>query len=135
MVLFFTATLGVSLLGMILLLWLKHYELTTGRVVFSGVRPLVGELLAAFTQWFQHRAPALAARVARRAWEALLSFLHRAVARGALWAEYALEHILRTVREKTTHARPGGEASDFLRQVAEHKKTLQRHRGQHTTIE
>jgi hypothetical protein len=128
MVMFFTVTLILSILGMLFMLWLKRFELTTGRLVMSGVRPLVGERLAAAAQWLQERMPALLRKRVERLGQELLSFTHRTTAFVVVSVEHALERVLHTVREKTSVSPQGGEASAFLRQVADHKKELQRSR-------
>ena len=55
---------------------------------------------------------------------AALVLLHRGVAWTVLFAENMLEKTLRTLRH-TTGQRGDGKVSEFLREVAEHKKLLQ----------
>lgn len=117
------------------MLWLKRFELTTGRVLLVDSRALLGERLTAVAPWFSHVLPQAARQILSRAWQQLLALLHRAAAWGILTFEHALERVLSIIREKTTHSRRTGEASAFLRQVADHKKELQRSRAQRHIVE
>lgn len=126
LVLFLTALLVVSLAGMASVLWLKSYELRTGRVLAASVRP---GMRAFFRRWLfvaQRVLPALALGELERAWRVARAGARVGVARALLAAEQGLEHLLNRVRHATTHAPVrGSEASAFLREVAEHKKKLQ----------
>ncbi|MDE1924600.1 MAG: hypothetical protein KGH79_00245 [Patescibacteria group bacterium] len=134
MVLFFTVLLALSIAGMVAMLWLKRYELATGRVVLSGVRPLVGTFVSRTLLWAGKIIPALVREQLARAGQTLRVLAHRFVAQSVLWFERTLEKVLHTVREKTGPPREPGEASAFLREVADHKKKLI-HRSRNTIVE
>lgn len=121
--LFFIVLLCVSALGLIGLISVKHWELTTGRILFSGVRPAAGRALGAGLHFVERRAPAMLKSFARSAYRRLSAMLHLGVAWAVLHAEGALERVLNLLRH-TTHPQSSGEASAFLREVAEHKKSL-----------
>ncbi len=124
MVIFLTALLCLSALGLITLITAKHWELTTGRVLFSEVRPAAGHLLGAGLHFVERRAPVVLKSLAGRLYAEARTGLRIALAWAVLRAEAALERVLNTLRH-TTHPHGEGEASAFLREVAEHKKSLQ----------
>jgi len=124
MVLFLAVLLCVSALGLICLIAVKHWELTTGRVLFSELRPAAARVLGAGLHFVERRAPAALKNLARRFYAEARETLHLAVAWVALRTERLLERLLNTLRH-TTHVRGDGQASAFLREVAEHKKSLQ----------
>jgi hypothetical protein len=124
MVLFFCTTLSISIVGLVLLLWVKRWELRTGRVVFAGVRPHVAELSHSTLVWFERVLPHLAQVYARRTARAAEDMLHHGAARGLLAAEHGLERVLQSLRGVTEQPRANREASVFLREVAEHKRKL-----------
>lgn len=134
MVLFLTTLLGLSIVGMAAMLWLKRYELTTGRVVLSGIRPVVGTYLSRVFVWIEKILPALVRSQLSQAGQALRILAQRLIAQSILTFEHALERLLHTVREKTAPTREPGEASAFLREVADHKKKLL-HRSHNTIVE
>ena len=124
MVLFFTTTLLASIVGLLLLLSVKQWELRTGAVLGGRVRAPVGNFFHTALLWLERILPTLTRVFLRRAFRASVAFVHRASAWGVLWAEWTLEHVLHVLR-KTTSVRHGvGEASVFLREVAEHKRKL-----------
>lgn len=111
-------------MGIVLLLSLKQWELRTGAVVGGRARAPVGSFFHAALVWVERILPTLVRVFARRLVRATSMFVHKAAALGVLWAEYALERVLDFLR-KTTSSRKGmGEASVFLREVAEHKRKL-----------
>lgn len=124
MVLFFTTTLALSIVAMVLLLTLKRYELATGRVVFAGARPALNSFFHTVLWFGQQVLPELARNQIERGWNVLLAGVQRAIAYTIVSVEHVLERILHTVRERTQSVRPSGEPSAFLREVADHKKTL-----------
>ena len=125
MVLFLTVLLCVSVLGLVCLITVKHWELTTGRVLISKLRPAAARVLGEGLHFVERRAPAALKDLARRFYAEARETLHLAVAWVALRTERLLERVLNTLRH-TTHSHGGGEASAFLREVAEHKKSLQK---------
>ena len=123
MVPFFITTLLTSILGLSLLLALKHWELRTGAVLGGRMRAPVGNFFHTTLLWLERILPTLIRVFWRRAFRATVAFVHRSSAWAVLWTEWALEHVLHLLR-KTTSTRRIGEASVFLREVAEHKRKL-----------
>ena len=124
MVVFLTALLCISLAGLACVLYAKHWEQTNGKLMMSRVRPKAGEVLGVGLNFVERRAPALLRDAASRAYAAARTLVHRSTAWAVLQVEQMLEKTLHTLRH-TTAARSEGEASAFLREVAEHKKSLQ----------
>lgn len=124
MVLFFTCTLGVSVLAMIALLAVKRYELATGKMVFSGVRPGMNVFFETASRWGQKILPALARQYIERVVRLMLTRLQLALAHGVVAFEHTLERVLSAVRRRTEGEHPHHEPSAFLREVADHKKNL-----------
>ena len=123
MVVFFTALLCVSIAGLACVLYAKHWEESNGKLMMSRVRPKAGEVLGVGLNFVERRAPALLRDAASRAYAAARTLVHRSTAWAVLQVEQMLEKTLHTLRH-TTAARSEGEASAFLREVAEHKKSL-----------
>ena len=124
MVLLFSTTLAVSVVCMLLLLGLKRYELSSGSVFFAGARPALSTFFHNALFWVERVLPALLKSYTLRALRALRSLFWKAIALGVIVFERTLERVLHTVREKTAPSRAPGEASAFLREVADHKKNL-----------
>ncbi len=124
MALFFSITLVLSALGLMSLLWVKSYEMRSGRLFMAGVRPAARRGLHASVLFVEYILPGLA----RRGWRSMLaaarSVLKAAAARAILFFEDTLERMLAFIRALMQPPRGGGEASAFLREVAEHKKKL-----------
>jgi hypothetical protein len=109
---------------MVLLLVLKRFELKSGRVIGGSLRPKVGEAAHNVLTWVEYRAPALAESVTRRTYRYVRSHLHRATAVGIVVAERGLERMLRGLRQNTGVTDTNKNASEFLREVAAHKKQI-----------
>ncbi len=124
MVLFFTITLAVSVLAMILLLTIKRYELSTGRVVFAGIRPRVGTFFERLSRLSRNILPALVRQYLERMMRLVLVTLQLWIAKVILTLEHLLERVLTAVREKTGEVHITREPSAFLREVADYKKNL-----------
>ncbi len=124
MVLFFILALALSIAGMAALIGLKRYELSTGHVLFASARPIVGNFFKQALWWVEKVLPALVRVYTIRALRLSKIVLQRALARSILYVEHTLERVHHTVRERTTTVRAPGEASVFLREVAEHKRKL-----------
>ena len=137
MVLLFTSGLIVSIVGLVSLLALKYWELSTGRLVAISARPRVSRASRSMLFFFEQVVPALVRVYSRRAWRALLGTAHFVSAWVVLKVEYVLEHTLQKLRRSTEVRRGTGEASAFLRQVAEHKKKLlsEKENGESSYIE
>lgn len=123
MVIFLITLLGVSIVGLVGLVAVKRWEMQSGHILFSAARPSVGLYLSLALNFVEERAPELVRQWAARAWKAARAGLHFLVAWAVLHVERMLERTLHTLRH-TTQERSEGEASAFLREVAEHKKSL-----------
>ena len=121
---FFIALLCVSIVGMAAILSIKHWETSRNKLILSRVRLKAGEALGAGLNFVEKRAPAIVRTKTSRGYAAALVLLHRGVAWTVLFAENMLEKTLHTLRH-TTGRRGDGKVSEFLREVAEHKKLLQ----------
>ncbi len=131
MVLFFTTTLLVSCAGLVLLLSIKRWELNSGRIVGSRIRPWTQRLSHGISLWFERILPKLVQMYTKLAWQSILTSIHKVTARIVVGVEVKLEKTLHTLRH-TTETRRGvqEEPSVFLREVSEHKrKLLQAQRG------
>lgn len=126
MAIFFTVTLLVAVVGMSAVVALKRYELRSGRVFFSGARPRLSRFFGGVLIWIEGVLPATAARAARRVFVAGRSAARAAVVWSVLFVEHGLERTLHALRYKTSAPASSGEASPFLREVAEHKRKLLR---------
>ncbi len=125
MVTLLTAVLGISIVGMATILGLKRYELNTGRVLFASARPRLRAFFRGGFFWAERVLPNLVAHESGRAWGMVRAAARTALARGILTIEQWLEQGLRSLRQLSHAPARGGEASPFLREVAEHKKKLQ----------
>lgn len=126
MLVFFTLTLAVAIAGLVALIALKRWELSTGRMFLHGARPAVSKALRRFGAFAFERLPERGREFARRGAERAFAGMHRLAAWCVLAFERLLERTLHVVRRKTDAPRGEGAASDFLREVAEHKRRLQK---------
>lgn len=133
-VIFFTVTLVVSIVGMISLLMLKRYELNSGRVILGSARPAVGNFFHRGLSWFEYVLPGLIRVGAKRLYVVARRILHVWGARLVITLEGWLERTLSRVRHTTASPKRGQETSAFLRQVAEHKKKLQKELPDRATV-
>lgn len=122
---FFTVTLVVSIVGLFTLVSIKRWELTSGKVVWASVRPAVGEFLHQRVVFVERVLPALVVGFAGRVWRGVRALAHAAVAWVVLFIERGLESTLHIIRHKTSTPPKHQKSSDFLREVAEHKRKLQ----------
>lgn len=90
------------------------------------VRPTANRFFHVVLLWIERIIPTLARIYTRRAVRSSLTFAHRGTARLVVKTEKGLERTLHTLRHTTDVRRGMGEASLFLREVAEHKKKLLR---------
>ena len=126
MVLLFTITLYTSIVGLMTLLLLKRFELTSGKTLFMSVRPRVNGFFHNALFFVEYVVPAIIRHLVKRLWHLLRTQAKLLLARAVVSFEQKLEHMLHLVREKTEAPKSGGQASAFLREVAEHKKSLQK---------
>ena len=124
MVVFFITLLGVAIVGLSGLLGVRHYELQSDKVILADLRPTLGAWLGALLHFVERVAPAIIRYWATIVYRRVSFEVHRAAAWLVIHTERLLEHTLHTIRH-TTAPKEGGEASAFLREVAEHKKQLQ----------
>lgn len=131
---FFLTLFALSATGMLAMLLVRRYEIKNNRLVFARARPKVAQ--AVETSAFV--AGTVVPLVARHWGEFFVEWcklrIHRATAWCVLWTERVLERVLRTIRHSTA-PKAEGEASEFLREVAEHKKQLQESVHDHTIVE
>ncbi len=130
MVIFLTALLCVSIAGLIGLIAVKRWEIESGRLVMSGMRPKAGAVLGESLRFVEQGLPHAVRRTARRAYKLSRLLFHRTVAWTVLQVERVLERTLHTLRHHTAEERGDGEVSAFLREVAEHKKSLLEQSGE-----
>lgn len=123
---FFSATLALSIVGLVTLLVLKHYELSSGRVVMGSLRPKIGHFFHKLLMLFERGVPRLARVVVRRAARAARERAKQALARAILFFEATLEWVLHVVRQKSDAPQGKGATSQFLQEVAAHKQKLLR---------
>lgn len=133
MVIFFTTLLAVSLVGLMGLIGVRRYELVNNRVIFANIRPRVGAWLGAGVHFFERVAPTFVRHLAAKAYRHSSELVHRGTAWAVIHTEALLERTLQVLRH-TTAKEGGGEASAFLREVAEHKKQLQERSGERGAI-
>lgn len=125
MVLFLTALLVLSSLGMLLILILKRYELNTGHVLFEEMRPKVGGFFTRNLIWIEEALPSLFSEGAGRAYRYVRGKIERGAAFAVIFLEQGLIRVLRSIRKSTSAPKMSDtEASPFLREVAEHKKKI-----------
>lgn len=123
MALFLTATLGISIVGMVALLVAKRYELNTGRIFLAHKRPAIGEFFHRKMQWVEYALPGLVRVGVRRTYLFVRSVLRVWAIKLLSRVEQRLERILAKVRSSAPPRR-GGQSSAFLREVVEHKKEV-----------
>lgn len=123
MVLFLVIVLGISIVGLIGLISVRQWELQHGRLLMTGIRPKAGEVLGGGLHFVEAGLPVMVRRSARRAYAIGRSLTHRLVAWMMLHTERLLERWLRDLRG-ATQSKGDGEVSEFLREVAEHKRSL-----------
>ncbi len=124
MVLFFVCLMLVSIAGMVSLLVIKRWELETGNMLFGGIRPHVGKKAHSFLTWVERALPGIISDYSLRTGRRVQETLHRKIAQALLATEHGLEHLLKQLRGVTEHPKSNKPASDFLREVAEHKRQL-----------
>ncbi len=125
MVILFATLLSVSILGLTGLIGVRRYELVSGRVIFANVRPTLGAWAGALLHFLERVAPSTVRYFAMRLYARVSELVHRYTAWAVLHAERLLEQTLQVLRH-TTAKEGGGEASAFLREVAEHKEQLKK---------
>lgn len=116
----FTITLSVSILGLLAILLIKRYEIRSGRKFMSRVRPGVDSAAVFIVEG----VPSLMHQGRHHALSAARQWAGAALMRAVFVFENGLERLLHKVREKTRAPREPGEASPFLREVADHKREL-----------
>lgn len=108
-----------------MLLAMKRYELNTGRIFMAAARPAIGGFFHRKLVWIEYVLPGLVRVGLKRTYIFVRRVLRVWTIRIAIKLETALEQALSRVRHTTLPARRG-QSSAFLREVAEHKKRLQK---------
>lgn len=122
MVLFLLGVLICSSLAMVLLLYMKHWELSTGQVLLGTTRPHLTSFFHRLILVVEHHLPNLIQKWIERG-KVLTRYGARAALAHALLAlETWLEQTLHGVRSATSQSQ--GEASTFLQEVGDYKKRL-----------
>ena len=124
MVFYLIILLAISIVGMLTLITAKRYELSTGNLMFANSRPRMARFSNRMVFLFGTAVPLYLRWQVGRLFRACTAWIHRVTARVVVLVERWLESVLENVREKTAPNRAPGEASAFLREVAEHKKKL-----------
>ena len=135
MVLFLTAILVLSSLAMAALLWIKDWELRTGHMLLPDMRPRAAEILHTGATTIEQVLPKLVEQWGQDVAAWLRGSAREGLARGLAAAEMTLERALHALRHKTVPPpSASGQASAFLREVAEYKqKLLKRSQGKGPT--
>lgn len=131
MLLSLTLVLILSSAAMILLLYAKHWELTTGRILFPNARPKIASYAHRALFAVERELPALLKSFFRTGLRWLRTRARDLLARAWIATEQELERMLYKLKHGLAAARRGGaptenigQASAFLREVAEHKRKL-----------
>lgn len=124
MMTFLTTLLSVSIVGMVLLLVLKHYELRTGRLFLGSLRPIINRVFFHMLHFVEEHLPALMRANIERVFRFTVGAAHRFVAQVLLYVEYWLQRALDLLHLTTHIPHTTTPASAFLREVAAHKKNL-----------
>lgn len=124
MITFFTTTLIISIVGMVGLLILKQWELSTGVVLGGRLRPALGAWMHRTLVWFEYTLPMLAKQWLYRTKTYTRTLIHRLAALAVVLVERGLERVLKRLRHNTSVPRNDAQASAFLREVSAHKKQL-----------
>lgn len=125
MVLFFTSTLIISVVGMLLLLLLKQVELSTGSVILANARPGINRFFKTCLVLVERVLPALLHNGVVRLMRRIKVFVQKLLAYIILHVEAWMKQTLHTIREKLHPEVPRGEASAFLKEVGDYKKQLE----------
>ncbi|HEX8994121.1 MAG TPA: hypothetical protein VF803_02615 [Candidatus Paceibacterota bacterium] len=133
MVLILTSVLILSILGMAALLYVKHWELSTGKVLFGNARPHIADVSHRALVVVEHTIPGAARSLISEMKVWVRTGARAAIARAWFAIEHALERALHFLRNAVAHqhhdtTESRGSASAFLREVAEHKRHLMRRR-------
>lgn len=126
MALFFFTTLSISILGLILLLGLKRYEMVKRRMFFARSRPSISRVVHAGEFIAQYFLPYLVRRGFLVLWRRVRTGVLRGFARLTLWVEHTLHRMLGTLQHMMEPSRGRGQVSAFLQEVADHKQKLLR---------
>jgi hypothetical protein len=110
----------------VLLVSIKQWERTSGSMLGRRLRARSHRFFSTMLLWIEHIIPTVVRLYSRWAWRATLCLLYRSAALLVLRVEKGLERTLHALRHSTDVKRGMGEASAFLREVAEHKKKLLR---------
>ncbi|MDP4020623.1 MAG: hypothetical protein Q8P58_01080 [Candidatus Adlerbacteria bacterium] len=120
---FFSLTLAVSIVGLVTLLVLKRYEMSTSRVVLWRLRPALGHFFHRMLVFVERGLPSA---VRTFILGTVRKHVRTFAAHAMVFFEHNLERMLHLVRQKSQEPRGEGVTSQFLQEVAAHKQKLLR---------
>jgi hypothetical protein len=120
---------------MVVLLALKRYEVSTGRIMFASSRPAIGAFFHRKLSWVEYVLPGLVRVATRRAYRFVRAVVRVWATRAARHVEQWLERALHRVRNTAPTLPHHRQSSAFLREVTEHKKEVQRGTPQKIVLE
>jgi hypothetical protein len=128
MLLYLTIVLIASSAALALLLYAKHWELTTGRMLLPGVRPHLESASQRMLSAIERHLPMALARMLGRLGLWLRIRARDLLARLIITVETTLQAILDHLKHGLSPSKGSSAApsSAFLREVAEHKRKLTR---------
>ena len=123
-----TVVLFASSVGMFLLLYAKHWELTTGKLIFASARPSLSRVSSRVLMALERHMPLMLRNASRSIGLWLRTRARDALARALLSVEHSLESLLHHLKHSLSPAKgaAGAASSAFLREVAEQKHRLTR---------
>lgn len=124
---------GTSLVAIIGLLALKDWELRHRTKLFFVFRARLNATITAIASSIGTKAPYIANSAVSRTKRVVRHSLAQSLHRGLVRLEQLLERTLRTLRYQRLKTGHTASVSPFLRDVAEHKRTLDRSNGKETT--
>src|SRR2546428_3010782 len=98
MLLFLVVVFVLSCAAMVLLLYIKHWELSTGRMLFASARPHVAAFAHRALVSIEHHLPSALKRASVRIFRWLRAHARNIVARALIAVEHTLENVLTTLR-------------------------------------
>ncbi len=120
---FFSVTLAVSVVALVMLIVLKRYEMATGHMILGGLRPTIDRFFHPVLAVVEKGLPRMVGTLVMRTFRSVRTHTQRMLARAILLCEHYLERVLHLVRS-TAHVPRGEAASQFLQEVAAHKQKL-----------
>lgn len=117
--------LGVSIVGLVLLLGFKAIEHRSGRrLILRSTRDRAGAALDAKLAKMKETMPRTAARATRLTARIMRAYASFGIAKALMGIESFLEGTLKHLRRAPRSVEQSGQASRFLREVAAYKRLL-----------